>query len=517
MTKKNLLSIIACAIILVIGYKIGVTRSMSPYSISYYITLIGKKIKGECFTYDYEDFDLPEISIHINKTGKGYLDSLLFDCVTNKNGWLSSELISNDYVKAKVSFNKKEFPIKVRLKGNTGNSLNLNYSLRVKSKTPIIDGIKSFNFQPVSVKSYENEWFFHSLANEMGLFKLDYFFCKANINSKTDLYAIEEHFHSNLVSKNKLDPGIIICFEESVETLNYAHNQIASGKLGRASFFIAKIKPYYKKEVLKNDSLYSYYIKARNKLESFRRGELITSKVFDIQKLAKLFTLSDLLGEIHPLEYRNIKFYYNSKTNLLEPIPYDLNSGMKDLTTSSESRNIDIVGSIGSEFDWINIALSDSIFFHEYMQTLSYYSTKNISEKFINTFNQIDSIQRIMRIKPITDYYQVDYRKAIQNNQNFILRKLNPFKLANCFLKNGNEDYSILTIENIHDLPIKVISVELKSGEIIPIKRVISASITGHKVNYCDIKVLTNSKQIKNINLCIIGLNKIYKENLLPY
>ena len=134
---KKLFYPILILIILVIGYKIGTVRSMSPHSMRYYFTLLTNKLAGEDISYDYEDFNILELDIQLSEKQIQKLDDKIKDVVTNHSGWMSSEIDPPMYDKASAIFMNHKFSIKYRLKGNTGNSIGKDYSLRIKTKSKI--------------------------------------------------------------------------------------------------------------------------------------------------------------------------------------------------------------------------------------------------------------------------------------------------------------------------------------------------------------------------------------------
>ncbi len=89
------------------------------------------------------------------------------------------------------------------MKGNTGHFPEYGYSLRIKTKSNVIDSIKSFNLQPPKVKNYEDEWFFHAIGKKLGLTVLDCYFIKLVEENTTKLYNVEEHFHENFLTRRK--------------------------------------------------------------------------------------------------------------------------------------------------------------------------------------------------------------------------------------------------------------------------------------------------------------------------
>lgn len=59
-------------------------------------------------------------------------------------------------------------------------------------------------------------------------------------------------------------------------------------------------------------------------MDSFRLGSLITSEVFDVDKLGTFFVVNTLCFNQHPAYNTNIRFYNNQITGLLEPIGFNL-------------------------------------------------------------------------------------------------------------------------------------------------------------------------------------------------
>ena len=50
-------------------------------------------------------------------------------------------------------------------------------------------------------------------------------------------------------------------------------------------------------------------MKGKYLLDKLRRGEISLSEAIDIDKSAKLFALSDLIGGHHGLRWKNVRFF----------------------------------------------------------------------------------------------------------------------------------------------------------------------------------------------------------------
>ena len=62
-----------------------------------------------------------------------------------------------------------------------------------------------------------------------------------------------------------------------------------------------------------------YLNEAITLLESFRQNSKKLSEIFDLDQLSKLMAAKAIMGSIE-FDWRDLKFYYNPLTKLLEPI-----------------------------------------------------------------------------------------------------------------------------------------------------------------------------------------------------
>ena len=58
-------------------------------------------------------------------------------------------------------------------------------------------------------------------------------------------------------------------------------------------------------------------------LEGWRDGRFATSEVFDIEKWANYFAISEIWGDIHHFKINNVRLFFNPLTDRVEPIAYD--------------------------------------------------------------------------------------------------------------------------------------------------------------------------------------------------
>ena len=115
------------------------------------------------------------------------------------------------YVNANLKFNNKEFPIKLRVKGDRRihyfkpKSTSFKVDLRKGKK---IWGLEEFSLQKPVVRNYVHEYIFHSLNKKLGNISLNYRLVNLSINGVDyGLYSIEEGFQMSYWKKIQEEVG----------------------------------------------------------------------------------------------------------------------------------------------------------------------------------------------------------------------------------------------------------------------------------------------------------------------
>jgi hypothetical protein len=216
------------------------------------------------------------------------------------------------YVAAKLEREGDMYSAKIRLKGDRSVHFDHEnrWSFRVKMKgSNTLHGMKYFSFHKPVTRNYLYEWMLHKALQREDILSLQYKFVNLSMNG-TDLgiYAIEEHFDKRLIERQKRREGPVIRFIE-----NY-HETTGLGSAPIGSFHVNDEMEEGAKKQLRS---------AVDLLDSFRRGDLPAEDVFDTERLAMFFAVSDLLGTSHGTISKSMRFYYNPITAKLEPIGYD--------------------------------------------------------------------------------------------------------------------------------------------------------------------------------------------------
>ncbi|MBU0974161.1 CotH kinase family protein [Patescibacteria group bacterium] len=321
----------------------------------------------------------------------------------------------DDFVNASVQFRDEKTPVKIRLKGDWTDHLEGNkWSFRIKTKNDnAINGMRKFSIQAPETREYIHEWLFHQIARKEGLIALRYNFIDVIINGeKKGIYAMEEHFSKELLENNKRREGPILKFDESQfweNMLRYNFNEVIERGIGLRTPIVS----FEVNKVFSNDDLLAQTQEGQRLLSEFRLGYSSVFQTFDTEQWAKLFALSDLLGSRHGLSIHNIRFYYNPLTGLIEPIPFDVQSGKKINRLATDLNYM--------QYDLVTKFFEDSEFQRLYIAELVKISESSYLTNFLNEIDQ-DLKKAVIYINHDEPY--VFDPSAYEANLEFIQKKL---------------------------------------------------------------------------------------------
>lgn len=328
---------------------------------SLYLRSSGAKL--ETLYLDIKHKDLQKLNYKCKKT------------LAPQNKGLMSILFSepNDFVKAKIRYFNKSYPVKLRLKGDLADHLSEKRSFRVKlRKDNILFGLKKFSLHSPAARSYLYEAFYHYLLKREGLVSLKYFFVNVVVNGENlGVYALEEHFDKILIESNHYKEGPIIKIDENIKWVEHWKEELSKvdssslKPVTNIDYFLRKVSgvtAFELNKIKRNPVQYKYFINAKNLFNSFREGQLSTSQVFDQKKLARFLAVSQITGALHGLYNYNFRFYFNPVTKKLEPIGFDGTAG--NFKTAKEIL-------VCSEVSLKYLFFQDKVFFNIYKQELS--------------------------------------------------------------------------------------------------------------------------------------------------
>lgn len=374
-----------------------------------------------------------------------------------------------DYVKGQIRQKDKTVKVKLRLKGDWTDHLQgdkWSYRVVVRGEESIF-GMKTFSIQHPKTRNYISEWLFHKLLKHEGLIALRYDFINVTLNGKDfGVYALEEHFEKRLIEHNALREGPIIKFNENMLWTEKVQQRIPfpnAAANGAGLYLSSDIDGFQTNKWLADSTTAALYSRAIHLLESFRRGILTTSEVFDIPKLAKFFAIVDLAGGKHAAIWHNFRFYYNPVTSRLEPIGFDADCGHPIeylLATAPSGLDGEITGNGYANYS--ALLFKDMAFFNEYMQALERVSQSEYLDGFFSKIG-VEFEQKLNILYSEFPHYESP-KDIFYSNQHYIRTALMPVKSLHAYFRNNSGQQITLDLGNIQSLPVEVLDVSYKDS-----------------------------------------------------
>ena len=432
----------------------------------------------------------------------------------------------DDFVPATIQHNGETVNVKLRLKGDFADHLEGDkWSFRIKvSGDDALFGMKQFSIQHPRTRKYIYEWLFHQALKREGVISLRYQFINVTLNGKNlGIYAVEEHFEKRLPEHNQLRAGPIVRFNDELRWTERFHQRphIRKTSPHNDSLFLrVDIDTFQTDQMLSDPSNFAQHTQAIYLLEAFRRGELETREVFDIQKLAKFYAITDLMGAQHSTSWGNIRFYYNPITSRLEPIGFDGDSGLATTVLSKDN---------GPHFGPVlfEMLFSDKRFLEEYMATLERISEPAYLDRLLAELN--DELQQNLNVI-YSEFPDFNYSEGIfYQNQHFIRKTLGPVKGMHAHYHQASKNQLELELGNIHSMPLEVLSVSYQdSVEFQPVQKVILAETPVLQPEPVDYQIVgftfpkdfvwseTMIKDLK-VNYKLVGTTPMRQETVFPW
>jgi len=297
-------------------------------------------------------------------------------------------------VKAFATLNKTEpKKIRLRLRGTyLDHAEGDKWSFRVKvAGEETINGMNRFSLQNPTTRMWLWEWLYQRALKTVGLMYLEYDFIDFFVNGESrGVYSVEEFMHSALVKKNKRREGLLI-------------------KGGNSFFSERKIE--------RSSKLSAYQTNYLDLYGRYLRKEIPLGKLYDLDKLARYFAITQVFGSGHSHLRGNWITYFDPVTAQLEVIGYDSNSGRR-------LRDARLLIEPGAVFFFGDMHIKDFFDNPEFVERYLYYLVEFSEEEFLrNYFVSINqpfskALRMVWRDKPwqTSDYYQ----EILVENQSYI-------------------------------------------------------------------------------------------------
>ncbi len=319
------------------------------------------------------------------------------------------------YIKAQIN---RKLNCKFRLKGDYIRHIlrdEWSFKLKINDHNSWLKNQK-INFHHPAERLDINEFVFLNFMKEKGLLSIDYDFVLVNKNDTIkQLYAYEEAIGNYFLKKRNLN-GVILRFDEKpfFKWMMYHNPESFPDELMNRFFLNSKI---YNKNKISLDKI-KLYNEAVLKLNLWRKEELKTSDIFDLNKTALFFALTEIWGAKHGIDFNNIRLYYDNLTRKFEFIANDGESMLNNNLLCCSKKLV------------TSLFFKDDVFKKKYFQYLKTYSSGyNLSYFLLKNLYKIKS-----RSKLIESHYKESDNNLAYLNYNLQL-------IQNFIKKEGNCNY----------------------------------------------------------------------------
>jgi hypothetical protein len=389
------------------------------------------------------------------------------------------ELFTNAkvWVPANISYQGTDHKAKVRLKGELEDHWRDDgfWSLKINMRgSDTLFGMDRFSIQHPRTRSFLNEWYFHKVLRHFGIIALRFNFLPVTVNGREyPIFALEENFDKRLIENNDRREGPIFRISKRGTPETPYHDGVI----------------FYKADKLaKNRETANLMRRARRLMLGFLSGELATFEVFDLKLMAKFLAVNDLFGNYHSLGRKDIRFYFNPLTGLIEPVPID-NQDIEDVSKKGLIGELVVhVQSEESTFyknvSWQHLLFADANFSYAYGAALKDVSDRGWLDSFFESSSK-EAEENLSILYKSYPHYKFRHAEQLYANQDYIrsLMKsegaVRAVAVNHKFSKNPAALPRHLSVRmaNNHSLPIEVVALKTSDGGYnIPLKTTVLLS-----------------------------------------
>jgi len=452
LVKKYWIIIVVLGIVFVSGALVDKHRHLSKTVLSKVSDNTFKRAtaKLECVRIDIEHSGMKEIAREQELTFRNVRDFSVYPIPACGLPW----------VPARITYKKKTVRADLRLKGNRGyyRSDDRKWSMRVRVKSgDSLFGMRTFSLNYPRAKTYVNEWYCEQLLRFSGVISKHLYFVDLSINGKrVGVYVLEEHLKTEESKNKQLRKWPAIQFNENAVLLNQRR---ADGNY----LYVYRSEDVGALE-LRRTITGPHYL-----WDNLQENKLPAHRVLDVEKTAKLFALTDLVGTSHPISFHDVRFYYNPVTGLLEPIGSDVISIKERMTDVYDIKSLDFFGLADAAYDnkfnnamtWERAVLEDKVIFRRYVQALEEIADKKFLDDFFDEIDRLAEEKLKILYRDYPGYTSSNFRRILYNNQEYIRYMLHPPKGLQAYFRGIDPKRNIVKLEvaNVQGLPIEVMGV----------------------------------------------------------
>jgi hypothetical protein len=391
-------------------------------------------------------------------------------------GQITSDLKTR--VPAKIRYGDQTFDVSLRLKGElTDHVRSRKWSFRVNVKSGNLFGMRRFSLQHPRTRHYIWEWLYLEALAREDIPRQRYRFVEVTLNGRDlGVYAMEEVPAKQPVEHHKRREGVVVRLHDEYHYRPFADlpGRPRSFALvgGLTNQHSAEVVAFGADEIAENPGLQQQFLVAHNLLQSFRIGRLSTSQVFNVEKLAMYFAISELTGCVtSSSDWRDIIFLYEPVSSRLEPIgkegvslflPIGRRVGPEaglNYVSGAEFTN----EKKGATNDLHALMFSDTEFFRHYVKALETVASQEYVDTLVAELEPgIESRERILHREWPFWYFN---RKRLDENAAAIRAILAPENAIHAYLAELTEDTVALDLAVIQPMPVEILGLVVEGSQ----------------------------------------------------
>ena len=379
--------------------------------------------------------------------------------------------LKDDFVKwvpAKLIEKNTTYKVKIKLKGTHNDhwedQRKWSFNVKVVGDESVYN-LKYFALQHPKTLSYLYEWLFMKFLENEQLISYKMKFVNLKVNGDSlGIYSLIEQPSKILVERNKRREGVIIGFDKNIwieEIQN--HNDLGANSI-LDNFWRTPIKPVRFKDEYKNTKYKKYLDEAVTKINLFRNKDISINETFDDNQLARALAIKTIFATSE-FDWKDLKFYYNPITKLLEPILREVHAYYSDNDPISfwafDTSKINLVW----QRQFLDILFEDINFYEKYLVELKKISSDEYWDKIILNNNEEFKKYKVL-LKKSYPNVEVYSKKHFLLNRKYINDTLNPIITISANLIEKNNENIIVNISNKQILPVKIIGLKIQNKEI---------------------------------------------------
>lgn len=352
----------------------------------------------------------------------------------------------------------------IRLKGDVIDHLQgpkWSFRVHLRGDSALL-GMKRFSLHHPQTRNYLGEWAYQRALAREGILTLRYRFVAVTVNGHDwGIYALEEHFEKRLLEHNQRREGPIVRFNEDMFWREKVQQEVPFPESERnhsGDYSSSEVDGFQTDTLLANPVVREQFVQAADRLERFRAGELKTSEVFDVAKLARYYAVTDLFAAEHGTLWHNARFYYDPVTTRLEPIAFDGDASgpCEGLCATLEGNYIGSEVEAPLELYWARI-FSDPVFFVAYIEQLERVADPAYLQALLDGIRpDLDQALAILH----KEFVGCELNEAmLWRNQRYIASALDPVRAMHVYARPISGSKVELELAAIQGLPVEVYAV----------------------------------------------------------